>query len=437
MSPAVHRYPVEHVLAIVQRLFELCGMEKAKAESVASSLVTADMLGHSTHGLAIAPWYLEELGSGGMRAAGEPHVISDRGACLAWDGQRLPGAWLIDQAIDAALRRVPDHGVVTCRRSAVGRHRQSAIAPHGSPRPGMARAHTALAAEPSCVQHPLHQTGDIDMQINDHGAPTRRAAIASLAGFLVLAATPPAAHADALSNIERARKIRISIDPAAPPYSAKDTQLAFAGSEVDVARLLAHDWKVELEIVPTNPASRIPYVLTDKTDLVISTLSITAERAKVIDFSLPYSGIQVVVGAPRAMSLRAMEDLATKRIATVRGSTNDTELTKVAPAGAQIIRFDDDATAITAIISGQADCYCTAPALLAPLNQRKPELAMESKLVVKTNLTGIGIRKGEPQLKARLDDWVRENLRNGKLNAIYKKHHGADLSADVMRAANV
>lgn len=114
MRPAVHRYPVEHVLAVVQRLFELCGMEKAKAESVASSLVTADMLGHSTHGLAIAPWYLEELGSGGMRAAGEPHVISDRGACLAWDGQRLPGAWLIDQAIDAALRRVPDHGVVTC-----------------------------------------------------------------------------------------------------------------------------------------------------------------------------------------------------------------------------------------------------------------------------------------------------------------------------------
>ncbi|MEJ8814732.1 transporter substrate-binding domain-containing protein [Variovorax ureilyticus] len=273
------------------------------------------------------------------------------------------------------------------------------------------------------------------MQIHPPAAIKRRTAVASMAGFLALAAVSRPALADALSNIEKNKKIRISIDPAAPPYSTKDAQLEYAGSEVDVARLLASDWKLELEIVPTNPASRIPYVLTDKTDLVISTLSITPERAKVIDFSVPYSGIQVVIGAPKVVALRSLEDLGGKRVAVVRGSTNDTELTKAAPAGTQIVRFDDDATAITAIISGQADCYCTAPALLAPVNQRKPELAMESKVVVKTNLTGIGLHKGETQLKAKLDDWVRENLRNGKLNAIYRKHHGADLSPEVMRTA--
>ncbi|MEJ8814731.1 Ldh family oxidoreductase [Variovorax ureilyticus] len=114
MSISVRRYSVEHLFAVVQRLFEIRGMEKDKASSVATSLVTADMLGHSTHGLGIAPWYLEELGSGGLRAAGEVRVISDRGACIAWDGQRFPGAWLIDQAIDMALNRVSDHGVVTC-----------------------------------------------------------------------------------------------------------------------------------------------------------------------------------------------------------------------------------------------------------------------------------------------------------------------------------
>ena len=114
MSGAVKRYPVEQLLAAVQRLFELRGLEPAKAASVAGSLVSADMMGHATHGLAIAPWYLEEIASGGMRATGEPVRLSDRGACLAWDGQRLPGAWLIDQAIDIALQRVDTHGVVTC-----------------------------------------------------------------------------------------------------------------------------------------------------------------------------------------------------------------------------------------------------------------------------------------------------------------------------------
>lgn len=257
---------------------------------------------------------------------------------------------------------------------------------------------------------------------------------AALACTLAGVAWAPA-HADALDSIVKSGVLRVSIDPAAPPYSAKDAKLAFAGSEVEVAELLAKDLGFKLEIVPTNPASRIPYVLTDKTDLVISTLSITPEREKVIDFSVPYSGIQVIVGAPRATPLARMDDLVGRKVAVVRGSTNDAELTKVAKPGTEVVRFDDDATAITAVLSGQAEFYCTAPALLAPVNQRRPELAMEPKLVVKTNLTGIGIRKNETRLKARVDDWVRENLRNGKLNAIYRKHHNADLSSDVARAA--
>lgn len=254
--------------------------------------------------------------------------------------------------------------------------------------------------------------------------------------YSTLCATRPA-HADQLDKIQQSGRIRISIDPAAPPYSAKDSTLAFAGSEVDVAELLARDWGLQLEIVPTNPASRIPYLLTDKTDLVISTLSITPERAKVIDFSVPYSGIQVIVAAPRKLAIGRIDDLIGKNVAVVRGSTNDTELTRAAPPGTNIIRFDDDATAITAILSGQAQLYCTAPALLAPVNSRQPDLAMEPKLVVKTNLTGIGVPKNQARYKDRLDQWVRDNLRNGKLNTIYRKHHGADLSVEVARAAGV
>jgi polar amino acid transport system substrate-binding protein len=256
-----------------------------------------------------------------------------------------------------------------------------------------------------------------------------------LSALTVAAGTP--AHADAWDTIVKAGVVRISIDPAAPPYSAKDAQLAFAGSEVDVALLLAKDLGFKPEIVSTNPASRIPYVLTDKTDLVISTLSITPEREKVVDFSVPYSGIQVIVGAPRAIPLARIDDLVGRKVAVVRGSTNDTELTRAARPGTEIVRFDDDATAVTAVLSGQAEFYCTAPALLLPINRQKPELAMEPKLVVKTNLTGIGMRKNEPRLKARIDEWVRENLRNGKLNAIYRKYHNADLSPDVARAAGV
>ena len=47
-----------------------------------------------------------------MAVAGAPEVLSDRGVCVAWDGRRLPGPWLVTRAIDLALERVERHGTV-------------------------------------------------------------------------------------------------------------------------------------------------------------------------------------------------------------------------------------------------------------------------------------------------------------------------------------
>ena len=100
----------------------------------------------------------------------------------------------------------------------------------------------------------------------------RGAAVAALA----ILAVAPAVHADALDDVRKAKKIRIAIDFGVPPYGMTDAQMQPAGSDVDTARALAKDWGVELEIVPTTGASRIPSLQTGKADLVISTLSITA-----------------------------------------------------------------------------------------------------------------------------------------------------------------
>ncbi|WP_197435520.1 transporter substrate-binding domain-containing protein [Agrobacterium vitis] len=156
------------------------------------------------------------------------------------------------------------------------------------------------------------------------------------------------ARADALDKIKADGKIRVSIDPAAPPYSVLDETGKFIGSEVDVAQKLAKDWNLELEVVPTAAANRIPYLLSGKTDIVISTLSITDERKKVIDFSKPYSAIQIVVGARKDDGLSKIEELVGKQVAVTRGSTTDTEITKAALPGTNIVRFEDDSTSITA-----------------------------------------------------------------------------------------
>lgn len=110
---SVSRYDVEAVRNTIEALFSSTGMDAEKTREVTDCLLTADMMGHSTHGLVIAPWYLDEIRNGGMRLDGSFDRISDRGSCVAWHGRRLPGAWLINRAIDVALERIEQYGTVT------------------------------------------------------------------------------------------------------------------------------------------------------------------------------------------------------------------------------------------------------------------------------------------------------------------------------------
>ena len=94
-------------------LFRGAGLELDKPDVVADGLLESDLLGHTTHGLALAPRYLTEIGSGSMATQGEPEVVSDRGACVCWNGKRLPGVWLATKAVNLAVERAETYGTVT------------------------------------------------------------------------------------------------------------------------------------------------------------------------------------------------------------------------------------------------------------------------------------------------------------------------------------
>ena len=121
------------------------------------------------------------------------------------------------------------------------------------------------------------------------------------------------AHADTLDDIKKAGKIRIAIDLAIPPFGMTDDKMQPTGSDVDLARLLAKDMGVELEIVTTTGPTRIPMLQTNKADIVVSTLSITPDRAKVIDFTIPYADHPSVVGALKSVQIKEMADLDGRR----------------------------------------------------------------------------------------------------------------------------
>jgi L-lactate dehydrogenase len=107
------RYPIEPLAHFTSDLLAAAGLESQKAQTVAHLLVMTDMLGRRTHGVALCPLYVEQLEKGLMTPRGEPECVRDNGAVVVWDGNYLPGLWLVQQALGIALERVVTYGVVT------------------------------------------------------------------------------------------------------------------------------------------------------------------------------------------------------------------------------------------------------------------------------------------------------------------------------------
>ena len=256
----------------------------------------------------------------------------------------------------------------------------------------------------------------------------RRQLLTTATASAGLMALPAIAMANTLDDIKSRGFIRVGIDLSSPPYGTTNAQMQPVGSEVERAKLLASYLGVKLKIENVTSPNRIPFLLAGKVDVVMASLSITPSREKVIDFSKPYAVIPILIAAPKSVKITSIADLKGKTIATTRGSTNDAEATKELP-DSHIVRYDDDATLVTALVTGQNNIMCSSNGIENAVNKRRPQDPLETKLFLKLNPFGAGIRKGEPALKQALDSWITADLKNGKLNAIYKKYNGTDLPA--------
>jgi len=245
-----------------------------------------------------------------------------------------------------------------------------------------------------------------------------------------LSAIPAMAAADTLDDIKSRGTLRAAIDLGSPPFGMTDANMQPTGSEVESAHLLADHLGVGLEIVEVTSPNRIPFLLTGKADVVIASLSITDERKEVIDFADPHGVIQIIVAAPHDAEIDSLDDLKGQAVATTRGTSNDKEATTQLP-DSNIVRYDDDATLVTALVSGQNEIMVSAPQIMNAVNERRQDDPLEAKIVLKVNPYAVGLRKGDDALKAAVNEWVHVDLKDGKLNEIYKKYNNVDLPAEM------
>ena len=255
----------------------------------------------------------------------------------------------------------------------------------------------------------------------------RRTPLAGLLGLIALASTallPIAAQADALDDIVGRKQINIAVPTDFPPYGYVGTDLKPQGLDVDMANYIGAKLGVKVELVPVTSANRIPYLQTKKADLVISTLGKNPERAAVIDFTAAYSPFFQAVFAPKGTAIKSAADLAGKTVAVTRGAIEDMELSKIAPASADIKRFEDNNTTVSAFVSGQTQAIATGASVAGNMMARNPALGTEYKFVLKDSPNFIGVAKGEDPLRLKVNEIIIAAKKSGEIDALAKKWLG-------------
>lgn len=252
-------------------------------------------------------------------------------------------------------------------------------------------------------------------------------AIAALGLGATLSLLAPFASAQTVADIKKKGEITVGMLVDFPPYGTMNTSNQPDGYDADVAKLLAKDLGVKLNLVPVTGPNRIPFLLTNKLDLLVASLAITPERAKQVQFSNPYAAATIVLYGDKKANIKAPADLKGKRIGVARASTQDVALTAIAPEGTEIRRFDDDASGMQALISGQVDAIGASTTVAAQIAKRVPANTFEDKFILRQQQMGVAMRPDQAELLKTVNDFVAKNTANGELNKLYQKWLGTDM----------
>ena len=161
-----------------------------------------------------------------------------------------------------------------------------------------------------------------------------------------------------LDEIKESGKIVIGVFSDKAPFGYVDENGAYQGYDVYFAERIAKDLGVKVEYVSTDPASRVEYAATGKVDIILANFTVTEERAKQVDFALPYMKVMLGVVSPDDGLITDVEQLNGKTLIVVKGTTAETYFEKNYP-NVTLQKYDEYADAYNALLDGRGDAFST------------------------------------------------------------------------------
>lgn len=235
-------------------------------------------------------------------------------------------------------------------------------------------------------------------------------------------------QASTLNQILQRGTIIVGMEVEYYPFEYADTKGEPMGFDVDLAKLIAQEMGVKLEIKDMEWTGLIPALQSGKVDLVISGMTRTLERAKAVTFTEPYfiTGLCVLLSAKKAADMNTVEELnAAGRILAVKtGTTGDLVATKRFP-NASINRFKDETACVREVVEGRADAFFYDQISIAKHHAQNKSTTRAILKPFTYEPFAMALRKGDFDFLNWLNTFLDTIKGDGRYDELYKKHLGA------------
>jgi ABC-type amino acid transport substrate-binding protein len=245
------------------------------------------------------------------------------------------------------------------------------------------------------------------------------------AGVLALALVGQATAGSTLDEVKKRGKLIAGVKADFPPFGYVDSAGKNLGFDVDVAHLFAKalfNDENQVELVAVTSGNRIPFLQSEKIDIIIATVTVTEERKQVVEFSDPYflSGSLLLV--PKASPIKGVEDLAGKTVAVIQGAIQDKDIEQLAPKASRV-KYGKVSEAVLAVKGGRADAFSQDDIVILTLAKDNPDLKAVGKPFIPRPY-GIAVRKGDPEFIKWVNGQLAKVKQDGTYDRLWKKYFG-------------
>jgi len=230
-----------------------------------------------------------------------------------------------------------------------------------------------------------------------------------------------------LGKIQRQGEITIGVKYDVPPFGFLNPRTdEVEGFDVDMGRFIAEELGVEPRFIEAISDNRIPFLERGTVDLILSTMTINAERDREIDFSEPYYIAEGRILVPKGSDIKGLQDLNGKSVCTALGSTYEETIRERAPDAD--LRLVDTYSECLELLQNEAiDAISTDDVILTGMIIQDDSLQMVGdRLTVEPY--GVGIKEGDKQMKRFVDGVLRDVEQDGRWEETYQKWVGRHIN---------